>query len=218
MAEILKKTLKDLELSKKKDEDDEESDIETEPSDDDEEQNDYEEDEEDDEDEDEDDNEPNDDEIEGEQEEKENSLLDYGLNENDDEDEEEEDENYLQKINKTTRENIIAEHHPELIGISEEEVETLCQIVRNTDGVIIDPFHRTLPFITKYEKARILGERAKQLNAGATSFIEIDPSIIDGYLIALKEFEQKKIPFIVQRPLPGGGCEFWRLADLEIID
>lgn len=219
MAEILKKTLKDLELSKKKDEDDEESDIETEPSDDDEEQNDYEEDEEDeedDEDEDEDD-EPNDDGIEGEQEEKENSLLDYGLNEYDDEDEEE-DENYLQKINKTTRENIIAEHHPELIGISEEEVETLCQIVRNTDGVIIDPFHRTLPFITKYEKARILGERAKQLNAGATAFIEFDPSIIDGYLIALKEFEQKKIPFIVQRPLPGGGCEFWRLADLEIID
>ena len=221
MAEILKKTLKDLELSKKKDEN-EESDIETdndETDDDDEPNNDDDDDDDDnDDDDDDDDDDDNEEPDENEGEEKENSLLEYGLNENDEDEEEEEDENYLQKINKTTRENIIADYHPELIGISEEEVETLCQIVRNTDGVIIDPFHRTLPFITKYEKARILGERAKQLNAGATPFIEFDPSIIDGYLIALKEFTQKKIPFIVQRPLPGGGCEFWRLADLEIID
>ena len=41
--------------------------------------------------------------------------------------------------------------------------------------------------------------------------------MIDGYLIALKELEQKKIPFIIQRPLPNGGCEYWRLTDLEII-
>jgi hypothetical protein len=36
-------------------------------------------------------------------------------------------------------------------------------------------------------------------------------------LIALAEFEQKKIPMIVRRPLPNGGSEFWRLADLEIL-
>jgi hypothetical protein len=41
--------------------------------------------------------------------------------------------------------------------------------------------------------------------------------MIDGYLIALKEFEQKKIPFILRRPLPNGGCEYWRLSDLEMI-
>ena len=48
-------------------------------------------------------------------------------------------------------------------------------------------------------------------------FIEIESSMIDGYLIAMKELEQKKIPFIIQRPLPNGGCEYWRLNDLEII-
>jgi len=71
--------------------------------------------------------------------------------------------------------------------------------------------------LTKYEKARIIGERAKQLNSGAMPTIEIESNIIDGYLIALKEFEQKKIPFIVKRPLPNGGCEYWRFSDLEVI-
>jgi DNA-directed RNA polymerase subunit K/omega len=62
-----------------------------------------------------------------------------------------------------------------------------------------------------------LGERAKQLNSGAEPFVEIDETMIDGYLIALKEFEEKKIPFIIQRPLPNGACEYWKLKDLEII-
>ena len=47
--------------------------------------------------------------------------------------------------------------------------------------------------------------------------VEIEPSVIDGYLIALKEFEEKKIPFIVKRPMPNGGCEYWKLSDLEIL-
>ena len=32
------------------------------------------------------------------------------------------------------------------------------------------------------------------------------------------EFEQKKIPFIVRRPLPNGGSEYWKLRDLEILE
>jgi DNA-directed RNA polymerase I, II, and III subunit RPABC2 len=77
--------------------------------------------------------------------------------------------------------------------------------------------HTTLPFITKYERARVLGERAKQLDGGAKPLVLIEKDVIDGYLIALKEFEQKKIPFIVKRPMPSGGCEYWKLKDLEII-
>ena len=34
---------------------------------------------------------------------------------------------------------------------------------------------------------------------------------------ALKEYEEKKIPFIIKRPLPNGGCEFWKFKDLEIL-
>ena len=37
------------------------------------------------------------------------------------------------------------------------------------------------------------------------------------HLIALKEFNEKKIPFIIKRPMPNGGCEYWKFEDLEII-
>jgi DNA-directed RNA polymerase I, II, and III subunit RPABC2 len=74
-----------------------------------------------------------------------------------------------------------------------------------------------VPFITKYEKAKILGERAKQINAGATPFVDVNQEIIDGYLIALAEFEQKKIPMIIRRPLPNGQSEYWKLEDLEFL-
>jgi len=133
----------------------------------------------------------------------------------DDEEEEEEDEHYLQKFDEHVKNDVISNFHPEMQTHNFEEVQCLCTVVRNSDGVVIDQLHRTLPFITKYEKARVLGERAKQLNSGAKSFIEVEPNMIDGYLIALKEFEQKKIPFILRRPLPNGGCEYWRLSDLE---
>jgi len=150
---------------------------------------------------------------------KENNPIDFSDDDDEDSDDDDEnnDENYLQKFNKTMKTNVIAEHHPELIVQNFEEVDALCTIVRNADGIIVDPLHRTLPFITKYEKAKILGERAKQLNSGAEAFVETGDEIIDGYLIAMAEFEQKKIPMIIRRPLPNGGSEFWRFADLEVL-
>ena len=141
------------------------------------------------------------------------------FSEDDDEDDDEDiDENYLQKLDNGVKNNIISEYHPELMVHNMDEVEAACVIVRDSNGVIVDRMHKTLPFVTRYEKARILGERAKQINAGAKPFIEISDSLIDGYLIALKEFEQKKIPFIVRRPLPNGGSEYWKLRDLEILE
>lgn len=137
--------------------------------------------------------------------------------EDDDDDDDEDDNNYLQKFDENVKHNIIAEFHPELKAYNYDEVDILTRVVRDENGTIIDPLHKTLPFITRYEKARILGERAKQLNSGAKPMVEIEPNVIDGYLIAMKEFEAKAIPFIVQRPLPNGGVEMWKFADLEIL-
>ena len=141
----------------------------------------------------------------------------YGDDDDDDDDDEDESDNYLQKFDQLNKKNIIQEYHPELVTHNNDEVETLSRIVRNEQGIIIDPLHKTLPFLTKYEKARILGERAKQLNMGAKPLVEIGPEVIDGYLIALKEFQEKKIPFVIKRPMPNGGCEYWKFKDLEVI-
>jgi DNA-directed RNA polymerase I, II, and III subunit RPABC2 len=129
--------------------------------------------------------------------------------------EEDEDSDYLQKFDEDVKRDIIAENHPELKVHNYHEVLTLSRVVKDDHGKIVDPLHKTLPFLTKYERARILGERAKQLNSGAEPFVTVEPEIIDGYLIAQRELEEKKIPFILKRPLPDGGCEYWRLKDLE---
>lgn len=134
-----------------------------------------------------------------------------------DESDDDYDNDYLQKINDNVKNDIITNFHPELNSHNYDEIDTLSKVVRDNNGNIVDELHQTLPFVTRYEKARILGERAKQLNAGARSFVEVDENVIDGYLIALKEFEEKQIPFIIKRPLPNGGCEYWKLRDLEIL-
>jgi len=139
------------------------------------------------------------------------------IDDDDEEDDEDVEENYLQKFDENIQKNIISEFHPELHSHNSDEIEILSKVVRNENGVVIDPLHKTLPFITRYEKARILGERAKQLNAGAKPMVEVDINVIDGYLIALKEFEEKKIPFIIKRPLPNGGIEYWKFKDLEVL-
>lgn len=145
----------------------------------------------------------------------------FGFNSGNEEDSDLDDDDdgtqYLQKLDESVREQTIANHHPELIIHNYDEVEALTTVIRDERGVIIDPLHRTLPFLSKYERTRILGERAKQINDGAKAFVESDPSIIDGYLIALKELEEKKLPFIIRRPLNNGASEYWKLRDLEFL-
>lgn len=138
--------------------------------------------------------------------------------EDDDEDEDDEDlDESLKKLEKDIDNDIILKHHPEIIQNNYDEILALCKIIRNDKGVIVDELHKTYPFITKYEYARVIGMRAKQLNNGADPFVKVDRGMIDGYTIALKEMEEKKIPFIIARPLPNGGREYWKLQDLELI-
>ena len=83
--------------------------------------------------------------------------------------------------------------------------------------IIVDDLNKTIPYLTKYEKARILGQRAKQLNSGATPFVKVPENVIDGYIIAELELKQKQLPFIIRRPMPSGGSEYWSIKDLEDI-
>ena len=129
----------------------------------------------------------------------------------------EEDENYLQKFDSEMRDNFIVNFHPEARTHNYEEVKALARVTRDGRGIIVDPLHKTLPFLTKYEMTRILGQRAKQLDSGAKPFVKIPLNVIDGYHIAKIELEQKKIPFIIKRPYPNGGVEYWSVSDLELI-
>lgn len=145
------------------------------------------------------------------------NLLGNITDDDEDDDENETSEFYLQKFGQKLKETVISDWHPEMKQHNVEEINAMCTVVRDENGNIIDPLHRTLPFLTKYEKARILGERTVQLNSGAMPLVDVASEVIDGYLIAMEELAQKKIPFIIKRPLPNGGCEYWKLKDLEIL-
>ncbi len=135
-----------------------------------------------------------------------------------DEDEDDEDgEQYLQKFDKDINQNYIVNFHPECITQNYDEILSMIKVVRDKNGIVIDDLHQTVPFLTKYERARILGQRAKQINSGAFPFIKVPENIIDGYIIAEMELKEKRIPFIIRRPLPNGGSEYWSIKDLEDI-
>lgn len=73
----------------------------------------------------------------------------------------------------------------------------------------------TDPCLTKYEKTKILAERTQQIEDGSMLYIPLTDKLTTAYSIALEEFKQKKIPFIVCRPLPNSsGFEYWKLNDL----
>ena len=73
--------------------------------------------------------------------------------------------------------------------------------------------YKTNPIITKYEKTRVLSERASQINEGATILISNAESYSNAYDIAVAEYNNKKIPFIIKRPY-GNTYEYWKLNDL----
>lgn len=128
-----------------------------------------------------------------------------------------EDENYLQKFSNEINKNYIMEFHPECINHNYDEIAAISKVTRDEFNIIIDPFHKTIPYLTKYEKTRVLGQRAKQIECGAKPLVKVPENVIDSYIIAELELQQKKIPFIIRRPIPGGGVEYWNLKDLENI-
>ncbi|KAL1954979.1 hypothetical protein VTO42DRAFT_386 [Malbranchea cinnamomea] len=71
----------------------------------------------------------------------------------------------------------------------------------------------TTPYMTKYERARILGTRALQISMNAPILVDLEGET-DPLQIALKELNQKKIPLIVRRYLPDGYYEDWTCEEL----
>jgi DNA-directed RNA polymerase subunit K/omega len=135
----------------------------------------------------------------------------------DEDTDDEPDDLYLQKFNADVNKNYIADFHPECLIHNYDEIVALSLVIRDNKNNIIDDLHKSIPYLTKYERARVLGQRSKQINTGAKTFVKVPENVIDGYLIAEMELNQKRIPFIIRRPIPGGGCEYWNLKDLEII-
>ncbi|KAL4898247.1 DNA-directed RNA polymerase I, II, and III subunit Rpb6 [Aspergillus ambiguus] len=71
----------------------------------------------------------------------------------------------------------------------------------------------TTPYMTKYERARVLGTRALQISMNAPVLVDLEGET-DPLQIAIKELNQKKIPLIVRRYMPDGSYEDWTCEEL----
>jgi DNA-directed RNA polymerases I, II, and III subunit RPABC2 len=72
----------------------------------------------------------------------------------------------------------------------------------------------TRPKMTQYEKALVLGKRATQISSGAKPNItvKVGMTVVE---IATEELRQKKVPFIIKRPI-GNKFEYWKIKDLIV--
>ncbi|PWA52165.1 RNA polymerase Rpb6 [Artemisia annua] len=117
---------------------------------------------------------------------------------------------------------------PELEEGAEEDVEG-----ENKDEELPDPLladnedteeqklaqgpRKTSKYMTKYERARILGTRALQISMNAPVMVELEGET-DPLEIAMKELRAKKIPFTIRRYLPDGSYEDWGVDELIVED
>lgn len=86
----------------------------------------------------------------------------------------------------------------------------------NDPQQIVKPEDReTKPILTKYERVRILGDRAKQLSLGAKPML-LNVDNINPKDVARLELERKVVPFIIERDMPGGKKERWYSHELKI--
>merc|ERR1712000_595755 len=65
------------------------------------------------------------------------------------------------------------------------------------DKKIPEAERTTTPYMTKYERARILGTRALQISMNAPVLVDLEGET-DPLQIAIKELREKKIPLIVR--------------------
>ena len=131
--------------------------------------------------------------------------------------EEEVEHPYKTKFNDDLRNEYLQKYHPEELHKTFDEIYKLSTVTRDDNGIIVDSLHKTYPILSKYEKAKIIGLRVSQLNKGARPYIKLERSVIDNTLVAEKELREKRIPFIIMRPIPNGTAEYWNLSDLEYI-
>ena len=103
--------------------------------------------------------------------------------------------------------------------LEETEIEIIDDnndIIENIENEETINEKQTTNYITKYEKAKIIGFRAQQLSKGAAPSIDIGEEY-NPYNIALMELEQNKLPLMIKRKLPNGNVEYWKTNELIII-
>ena len=94
------------------------------------------------------------------------------------------------------------------------KIEDFNDIMKNYDP----NKNKTKNILSKYEKVKMIGIRAEQLQRGAEPSIKLDMNVpFNPRDIAHEELRQRKLPMLICRKLPDGTKEYWRLDDMVIL-
>ena len=97
--------------------------------------------------------------------------------------------------------------------VSTSDVENITNFLKNYETNVKN--NKTSNILSKYEKTRILSERAQQIEDGSPPYIVNFERFNSSYAIAIEELNQKKIPFIIRRTNPHlKYFEYWKLKDM----
>lgn len=105
---------------------------------------------------------------------------------------------------------ILLNHHPEIWVDYVETIEK--KMVRDPTKAV------SYPFLNQFEKTKVLSFRASQLAQGNKPYINVPDEVSDVYTIAKMELKERKLPYLIKRPLPDGDYEYWKINDLIIFD
>jgi len=116
-------------------------------------------------------------------------------------------------------ENIIEEDGEELnnyhLSIHDDNFNNFNNIYDKTQSKHLG--NKSKLFITKYEKTKIIGMRAQQLAGGCPALVTVPKSLSNVIDIALLEYKQQKLPFILERKMPNNSSEYYKISDLADI-
>lgn len=80
-------------------------------------------------------------------------------------------------------------------------------VINNNDKI-------TKPYISKFERVRMISDRTSQLARGAKSMLK-NVKGMNPEDVALLELKNKVIPLIVERKLPDGSVEKWKVSEFK---
>lgn len=120
----------------------------------------------------------------------------------------------LEEANYTTSDDELGYEKDSINIENQNDIEDLTSFNQNYSKMKSE--YITSPYLNKYEKTKIISERAQQLANGAKPLLKNPESYSSVYEIALQELKSKKIPFIIKRPV-ANRYEYWKLEDLKFL-
>ena len=84
---------------------------------------------------------------------------------------------------------------------------------KNTYNNYYSHVKKSQNYITKFEKAKIIGIRAQMIASGAVPCVDVPKGVTDALSISYIEYNEKKMPLLIRRKLTDNTIEDWRLED-----